>query len=209
MAGLVGEAVDLVLDGRAVARPHPFDHPGKHGRTFETRADDVVGARVGMGDPARQLARMHGATAEEGKYGSRIIARLFLAFRPVDAAAVETRRRAGFQAAYRQVELAQAMRERFRRRVARAPRLVILQADMDQAGEEGAGGEHHRVSGKLQAQPGSHARDAVAFHQEIVHRLLEQGEVFRVFQATTDRSLVQHAIGLGAGSAHRRALGGI
>jgi hypothetical protein len=52
-------------------------------------ADDVVGAAVGMGDPAGHLARMLAAVADEGKHRHRIVPGLFLQQRIVDAAAVE------------------------------------------------------------------------------------------------------------------------
>ena len=57
VAGLAGEAVDLVLDRRAVARADAFDHAGEHRRAVEAAADDLVRARVGVRDPARQLPR--------------------------------------------------------------------------------------------------------------------------------------------------------
>ena len=55
---LVSETVNLVLDGRAVARAHPFDHTGVHRRAIQVVADDLVGALVGVGNPAIDLLRM-------------------------------------------------------------------------------------------------------------------------------------------------------
>jgi hypothetical protein len=52
------------------------------------------------------------------------------------------------------------------------------------------------------------AHDAVAFQHQVVHGLLEQPQVGLVLQARADRRLVQ-AVGLGAGGAHGRALGGV
>jgi hypothetical protein len=77
---------------------------------------------------------------------------------------------------------------------------------MDQAGEEGAGGQHHRFGLEAQADLGDDAGDAVAGDAEVVDRLLEQREVRLVLQPAADRRLVQHAVGLGARGAHRRAL---
>src|SRR5207249_11956721 len=75
VARLSGEAVNLVLDGRAVSRSHPLDRAREHRRAVKARADDLVGARIGMGDPARQLARMNIEPAGEGKQRIRRIAR--------------------------------------------------------------------------------------------------------------------------------------
>src|SRR5579859_4248201 len=65
MARLAREAVNLVLDGGTVSRPDALNHAGEHGRTIERAADDLVGALVGVRDPARQLLRMHLASAKE------------------------------------------------------------------------------------------------------------------------------------------------
>ena len=80
---------------------------------------------------------------------------------------------------------------------------------MHQAVEEGPRGQHHRRRLEAQADLGDHAGDTVADHGEVVHRLLEQPQIGLVLQPATDRRLVQHAVGLGAGGAHRRPLGGV
>jgi len=83
------------------------------------------------------------------------------------------------------------------------------QADMDAAGEERPGGQHHRPALEHQAHLGAHAGHAVALKQQVVHRLLEQIEIGLVFEPLADRLLVQHAVGLGTGGPHRRPLAGI
>ena len=55
---LVGETVNLVLDGRAIARPDALNDPGEQRRTVQTAPDELVGAFVGMSDPAGDLRRM-------------------------------------------------------------------------------------------------------------------------------------------------------
>ena len=65
------EAHDLVLDRRAVARADALDDARVHRRAVEAAADDVVGARVGVRDPARPLRRMHVARAEEREHRRR------------------------------------------------------------------------------------------------------------------------------------------
>ena len=48
--------------------------------------------------------------------------------------------------------------------------------------------------------------DAIAFHDQVVTGLREQGQVRLVFQTATDRLLVQHAVGLRARRTHGRTL---
>ncbi|MNY51017.1 hypothetical protein D3C86_1865740 [compost metagenome] len=60
MAFLVGKAMDLVFDRRAITRADPFDLTGSgiHRRTVEVRGNDFVGARIRVGNPAADLLRM-------------------------------------------------------------------------------------------------------------------------------------------------------
>jgi hypothetical protein len=168
---LVGEAVDLVLDGGAVARAHSFDDARKHGRAVQPAADDVVRALGGMRDPAGQLLRMLRSISEEGEHRRRVVARLHGHHREIDAAAVEARRRAGLQAAGRQLQLAQARGQADAGGIAHAAGLVVVEADVDQAGEEGAGGQHHGFGLEAQAELGDGAGDAVAGDGEVVDGL--------------------------------------
>ena len=102
------EADHLVLDGGAVPRPHPFDDAGEQRRAVEAGADDLVRARVGLGDPARHLARVQRAIPHKGKHRHRRVARLRLEVREVDRPPIEARRRTGLEASHRQGHLAQA-----------------------------------------------------------------------------------------------------
>ena len=63
-----------------------------------------------------------------------------------------------------------------------APRREMLQPHVDQACEEGARGQHHGPGPEYDAQLRLHACDAVAFQQQIVHGLLEQGQIGLVLQ---------------------------
>ena len=210
MAVLVGEAVDLVLDARAVARAHALDHAGEHRAAVEAGADDLVRAGVGVGDPAGQLARVLAGVAQEAEHRHRVqVAGLLGALGKVDAAAVDARRRAGLQPALRQLQLLQPRRQAHRRRVAGAAGGVVLQADVHPAVEEGAGGQHHRLAAEGDARLRDRAHHAVALDHQVVHRLLEQPQVGLVLQPVADRRLVEDAVGLGAGGAHRRALAAV
>ena len=72
-----------------------------------------------------------------------IVARLHLQAVPVDGAAVEAGRRAGLEAPHAQPQAVEPRREAKRRRLVDAACGDLALADMDQAAQEGAGGEHH------------------------------------------------------------------
>ena len=78
------------------------------------------------------------------------------------------RRRAGLQAALRQLQLLQARRQRLRRRIAGAAAGVVLEPDMDPAVEEGARGQHHASRREADADLRDGAGDAVAFDDQVV-----------------------------------------
>jgi hypothetical protein len=49
---LVGKPVDLVFDTGTVAWPNTFNLAGEHRTAIKAAADDVVGALIGVCDPA-------------------------------------------------------------------------------------------------------------------------------------------------------------
>ncbi len=198
---LVGEAVDLVLDRRAVTRADAFDDAGVHRRTVEAAADDVVRALVGFGDPARQLARVLGGIAEEGKDRHRVVRMLLFHHREIDGLAVEAGRRAGLEAALRQVQLFQPGGQRIRGRIAHAAAGVVFQPDVDLAVEEGAGREHDSTGHEADAELRDSSDNALAFDDQVVAGFGEDGQIGLIFQSTADGLLVQNAVGLGAGGA--------
>jgi len=209
VAVAVGEADHLVLDRGAVARTDALDLPGVQRRAVQRAADDLVGARGGVGDPARHLARVVLDPAQERHHRQRVVARLHLHHRVVQGAAVDARRRAGLQSFDHERPLAQARGQGHRRRIAHAPGGVGGLADVDLAGQEGAGGQHHRPGMKAQPGLGQCAAHGVALDQQVVHRRLEHLQVGLGLDHAPDRGAVQRAVGLAAGGAHRRALGGV
>ena len=106
---LVGKLYDLVFNRRTIARTDGLNLPAVHRRAVDILADDAQRFRRGVRDVARDLRIMvrHalGAEAEGRGIG---VARLLLKARPVDGAAIEARRSAGFQAAAAQAQLLQA-----------------------------------------------------------------------------------------------------
>ena len=147
---------------------------------------------------------MVGGAADEAHHRQRRIAPLLFEAVEVDRSGVDARRRAGLQPVDAQRQLTQALRQCDRRRIAGAAASVVVEADVDLAAEEGAGAQHHRFGAKADAALGDDADGAIALDDQIVDRLLEDLQVGLVFQNGTDRRLVQHAVGLRAGGAHRR-----
>ena len=209
VAVLLGKAHHLVLDRRAVARADAFDLARIQRRTVQRAADDVVGLLAGVGDPAADLARVVGAAAQVGHHRARVIAGLFLHHRIVERTAVDARRGAGLQAVDRKRALAQARGQGGGRRVAHAPGGVLGLADMDLAGQEGAGGQHHGRGMEAQPGLGDGATHRIAVDDQVIDRGLEHGEVGLRLDHLADRHAVQVAVGLAAGGTHGRALGGI
>ena len=98
MRALIGEAVDLVLDRRAVAWADPLDLPGEHRRAVTAAANDVVSTLVCFRNETRNLFWMVFDSPEKRKDRHRVIRVLGLHHAEVDGAAVDPRRRTGFQA---------------------------------------------------------------------------------------------------------------
>ena len=97
MRFLVGEADDLVLDRRAVARSAAANLARVHRRAVQVRADQVVDRRRGLGGVANDLRDRDGVGREAEGTGW-IVARLRLALREVDGPAVEPTGGAGLEA---------------------------------------------------------------------------------------------------------------
>ena len=124
-------------------------------------------------------------------------------------AAVDARRRAGLEPADAERQLAQAFGQAVGRRIAGAPALVVRQADVDLAAQERADRQHDGARVELDAGLRDDAAHPLAFDEQVGDFLLEQREVRLVLQHRADRLLVQHAVGLRARRAHRRALAGV
>ena len=172
VAFLVGKAVDFVLYAGAVARAHALDLSSEHGAAVQPAADDGMRLRVGMRDPAGQLRRVLAGAAHETEHrqlrthaAGHTVARLFLAAREVDAAAVNAGRRTGFEPPLWQLQLFEPRTQTPCSGVARATGAVMIQAHMDLAVQKSPGGQHHRLGAKRDANLRHRAHDAVTFQQ--------------------------------------------
>ena len=210
MGILVREAVDLVFDGRAIAWPRTFDDAGEERRTIQRLTDDLVRARVGVRDPARQLARMLVCTPDEREHRHRIqITRLDAQPAVIDGLAVDTRRRASLETPLRQGQFPKAGCQRLGRRIGCAPGLIIIQPYMHLAIQEGARGEHDGLRPEPDAQLGDDAHHPVAFQQQVIHRLLEEGQIGLILQRLPNGLAIQDTVCLGARGSNRGAFTGI
>ena len=165
-----------------------------------------MGLFVGAGDITAGLGRVVFKAAHEGEHRTGLVAGLFFQHREIHRAPVDARRRAGFEAFHGKGQLAQASGQSVGGRIASTAPFVVLQADVNPSAQEGAHGEHHRLGVEFQAHLGDHAGDPVAVHDEIIHGLLEDIQIGLVLQGLAHDGLVQDAVRLAAGGAHRRAL---
>ncbi len=83
---------------------------------------------------------------------------------------------------------------------------MILHTDVDNATEEGTGGQDHGFGVEADAGLGHHAHHLVVFHNQVIGRLLEQGQIGLVFQHMANGGFVQNPVRLSTGGTHCRAL---
>ena len=110
MPGLVRKAVNLRLDGRAIARADGFNHAVEQRRTVVIGLDDLMRFFVCIGQITDRLVfrRCFGRKRE----GNRVlIAGLQFHLRHINRAAVHARRRAGLEPAHPKAERSQLLRK--------------------------------------------------------------------------------------------------
>ena len=120
----------------------------------------------------------------------------------IDCPAVQSWRRARLEAARRQLEFPQPRTQALGRRIPGAAGLVVFEADVDQPGQESPSRQHHGI--RMEGEPDLRhdAGNPVAFQQKVIHGLLEQRQIWLVFQPRPNCLLVQNPVGLCAGGAH-------
>src|SRR5215831_5449895 len=107
--------------------------------------NDAMRLRRGERHVARHLLLLDLARAEAERRGVGI-ARLQLKFCPVDRATVQTRRRAGLQAAAPQAHQLERFTQKLRRRLATASCGIGLLTAMNQSIQKSSGSDDHGVS---------------------------------------------------------------
>jgi len=208
MALLVGEAVNLVFDGGAVARANPLDHPLIEGGAVEAGTEDIMGPRAGAGKIAGELLDFYMLMAE-GEGDDLRIAGLLLHARKVDGAAVDARGRAGLEPPAEQAVLCKLFGDAEGRRFAAAPAGVVAHADVNEAVEKSAGAEHHRSGPDGMAGIGHHASDLPVIDEQRRHGLLAQGKMLLLFEHAAHTPGILAAVILGAGRPDGGTLGAV
>ena len=146
------------------------------------RCNDFMGPLIGVRNPARNLAWMLGRLTQVGKHRNRLISGLFFKQGEINRAAVQSWRRARFQAPDGELQFPQPMRKANGRRIARSTGLIVFQADMDASRQKGTSRQYNGTCPKLQANLGDHTSDTITLYQKIVHCLLKQREIWLVLQ---------------------------
>src|SRR5436309_1804681 len=139
----VGKLHHLVLDRGAVARTGAADLARVERREVEMVADHAVGARVGAGEVAEELIELE-LFRPVGERLRRVVAWLRGHGVPVDRVAMEARRGAGLKAPALEPQLGQALAQRAGGVLPDPSARQLARADVDQAVEEGPGGDHGR-----------------------------------------------------------------
>ena len=145
MASLVGKTIDLVFYARAIAWPNTIDLAGEHRASVKARANDVVGALIGVGDPTSTLFGVHVSAAHETEDGHQrrlaaqhAVTRLFAALGKIDAAPINAWRGARLQPPLRQAKFFQSGGKSPSGRVTCSTRRIVIQAHMDFSIQKGA-----------------------------------------------------------------------
>src|SRR5690606_15948614 len=147
---------------------------------------------VGMRHPARKLVRVHVCRPNEREHRNRItITGLCLQGTEVDAASVNTRRCAWFQATLWKLEFLQTMCQRTGWWIPCPARRIIFQTIVDATVQESPCGQHHSCTPELQANLRCRANLPVSLKQEVFDRLLKNREVRLVLSQGPDRPAVQ------------------
>ncbi len=209
VAVAAGEAHHLVLDGGAIARTDTLDLAGIERRPVQIGLDQPMGTGGRAGDVALNLAG--GDPAGEKREGlGRIVAGLRLETRPIDGAAVEPRRRSGLETAQAESKPLQGLGKAKRRRLAYPARRDLLLADMNEAAEEGAGGQDDPPGRDCPAVAGHHTdRAAGAIEDEILRPAFGDVEIGLRRQEVLHRLAIELAVRLGPRSPYRRTLAAV
>ena len=194
--GLLREPHHLVLDGGAVPRPHPLDHPGKQGGAVEVVPDHLVGVFIGVGEPAHRPV-FRDRLRLKGEGGGYVVPRLDLHPGEVHAPAVHPGGRARLEAAQGQPQLQQAVRQGQGRRHAVRPGVPAHLPHDGAAPQVGPGGDHRRLDGVHRPRGGGYPGDGPALRADLRHLRLLHPQVFLELQGVLHHLLVAAAVGLG------------
>ena len=164
-----------------------------------------MGLFIGMGNPAGDLTHERSAV-QEREHDRLIIARLRLQRLPADRAAIQTRRRAGLQAAAAADQLGELFGEPKRRLVANPPSGATLVADMDDSVQEGACGQDGGLRPNLAAIDKNDTRASATLNQKSRNLAPDNPQPLLPGKKALNGGPVERPVCLGPRTLHRRAL---
>jgi hypothetical protein len=204
----IGEAMDLVLDRRAIARSRRPDRTRKQRRAVEIRRDDRVTFRVRSRDRTENLRHRPAAVPRgTGPVGTiDAVGRLLLEPRPVDRPPVEPRWGSRLEPRHRQIGGAELLGKPVRPGLADASTLHPFLAAEQLSAEEGARRQYDRSRDQHRAVAEFEAFDARTVGGQLQCRRLARDHRNAVFgcEQRLNRIPVQLAVGLDTRPLHRR-----
>ena len=205
VAGLFRKAHHLVLNGGAVAGPHPLDHPGKEGGAVKVGADDSVGALVGIGQIAHRPV-FRAPVRQEGEGHGIGVPLLHFQLGKVHGAAVDAGGRARLEPAQGEPQLLQALGKG--EGGGQAVRAALAGDLPDDGASSQIGARGHHCGTHLVERPGSrlHGGHYPVPGADGGHLGLLEGEVLLQLQGVLHDLLVAPAVGLGPQGPDGRAL---
>ena len=198
MAVFSFESNNLRFNRRAVTGANTDNSARVHRRAIQVCQNNLMNAGIGSGDPAGNLFGMsHGLIPGEIR---NLIPHsvLTLALREIDRLSIDTGRRTGLQTPHRHADFNQFLSETDGRRIAHASCLIVLQTDMDKTVEESPRGENNRSAEESDTRFRYHTFDGICLQDQIIRGLLENIQIFLIFQFAAHRDLIKIAINLGA-----------
>ena len=161
--------------------------------------------RVRVGDVAVDLRR-HRAGALKRKHRRALVAGLRLQAAEIDRFSVEPGRCSGLQAPERQPQIRKPIGKAHRRRIAGPAAGSAFRADMDDAAQEGSGGQNHCRRPNARAGAKLDTGDPAQLNNKINNFAFNDREVAALSQFRLHMGPVQPPVTLSPRTLHRRSL---
>ncbi len=171
----MGELDDLILDRRAIARPDTLDLAAVERRPVEVFPDDGVRPVVRIARVANDPV-LEGRPGPKGEGHGRFVARLGGERNPVDGVRVEPHGCPRLKAKRFETGLFQVFRQVHGGWFIGPSGRVAVEADVDDAVEEGPGGNDHGPRPDLRAVEGPDAAGPARPDEELRDDPLEEGQ---------------------------------
>ena len=197
MAVPLREALDLVFNGRAVARSPAFDPAREHGTAVEAGAQNGMHLGRRVGEPAAELA-VRKPIRHVGKRERLRIARLLLQPAVVDRAAVDARRRSRLEPSALKAQPLQTGRQPGGRPLAHTAAAELALAHVNDAVQEGAVRQDHTRRIVRLAELRAHPLHATVFDEHLGDRVGPHPQVRDRLQLAPHGLRVTLAVALGA-----------